>query len=625
MRAAIFVLLAAAIVPRVFIPARPVVEAAESAAAPTPRVVRVDVIASDTRGRIIENLKSTDFEITENASPQLIDGLQFVTIDKGRPADDELKPIRSEFDEQEEAVRDGTRLFALLLDEYHVSSGEHTTRVREALTSFVDRDLRPRDLVAVLKPLDSLLTIRVTRDRDLIRHAIETFGGRKGDYEPRNTFERNFIAGAPGRIDQVRAQVAISALNALVVHLGKLNDGRKSVLLVSEGFARAPRRRGYEGLPTVDSVVRSASRYNVSVYAFNPKEPRDVTESGGEDDRAVGDLDTLRAIADGTDGRAVADATRPDQPLRQMVADSTGYYLLTYRSTQPNDGKFREVEVRVNRTGVRLRARKGYWALWPDEALAAEMIAKASDPARAPVPGAVSMPWRSSPLIRPWFGVSRGERDKTRMTFVWEPAPRIPGDRSRIAPPARIHLTATAPDGTELFRGFVCGAGVSACESPRAVFDVAPGRVRLQMSIEDSADQVIDSDVREISVRDLTGPVALGTAEILRTRNAREFRAVDADPAAAPVAAREFSRTERLIVRFPAYAPDGNPRVSVRLVNRVGQTLRDLPVTKTAGPDGRFQVDLALASLAPSEYFFELSAASAAGEAKDLIGFRVTN
>jgi len=231
----------------------------------------------------------------------------------------------------------------------------------------------------------------------------------------------------------------------------------------------------------------------------------------------------------------------------------------------------------VNRTGVRLRARKGYWALWPDEALAAEMIAKASDPARAPVPGAVSMPWRSSPLIRPWFGVSRGERDKTRMTFVWEPAPRIPGDRSRIAPPARIHLTATAPDGTELFRGFVCGAGVSACESPRAVFDVAPGRVRLQMSIEDSADQVIDSDVRDISVRDLTGPVALGTAEILRTRNAREFRAVDADPAAAPVAAREFSRTERLIVRFPAYAPDGNPRVSVRLVNRVGQTLRDLP------------------------------------------------
>jgi hypothetical protein len=145
------------------------------------------------------------------------------------------------------------------------------------------------------------------------------------------------------------------------------------------------------------------------------------------------------------------------------------------------------------------------------------------------------------------------------------------------------------------------------------------------MAIEDVGEQVIDSDVREISVRDLKGPVALGTAEILRTRNAREFRAVDADPAAAPVASREFSRTERLIVRFPVYSPEGNPRVTVRLVNRIGQTLRDLAVEPPSTPDGRYQADLLLANLAPSEYFFELSAASPAGEAKDLIGFRVTN
>ena len=116
-----------------------------------------------------------------------------------------------------------------------------------------------------------------------------------------------------------------------------------------------------------------------------------------------------------------------------------------------------------------------------------------------------------------------------------------------------------------------------------------------------------------------------GTAEFLRTRYARQFRAVDADPAAVPVASREFSRTERLIVRFPVYAPEGDPRVSVRLVNRVGQTLRELPVEPPTSADGRYQVDVSLANLAPSEYFFELSAASPAGEAKDLIGFRVTN
>ena len=211
------------------------------------------------------------------------------------------------------------------------------------------------------------------------------------------------------------------------------------------------------------------------------------------------------------------------------------------------------------------------------------------------------------------------------MTFAWEPAPRVPGDRPRAGAPARIVMTALAPDGVELFNGVVCAANASTCDASRAIFDVAPGRVRLQMSIQDAAEQVLDSDVREIAVRDLKAPVALGTAEILRTRTAREFRTVAADGSATPVAAREFSRTERLIVRVAAYAPDGNPHVSLRLANRIGQTLRDLDVTKLPAPDGRFQVDVALANLAPGEYYFEVTASSAAGEAKDLIGFRVTN
>jgi hypothetical protein len=78
-------------------------------------------------------------------------------------------------------------------------------------------------------------------------------------------------------------------------------------------------------------------------------------------------------------------------------------------------------------------------------------------------------------------------------------------------------------------------------------------------------------------------------------------------------------------VRFPVYSPDARPRVSVRLVNRVGQTLRDLPVAQPSAHDGQYQVDLLLASLAPSEYFFELTASTASGEAKDLVGFRVTH
>ena len=55
--------------------------------------------------------------------------------------------------------------------------------------------------------------------------------------------------------------------------------------------------------------------------------------------------------------------------MKQIIRDSSGYYLLGYNSTQaPTDGKFHEIKVRVTRRGVDVRARKGYWALTADEA-----------------------------------------------------------------------------------------------------------------------------------------------------------------------------------------------------------------------------------------------------------------
>jgi hypothetical protein len=148
------------------------------------------------------------------------------------------------------------------------------------------------------------------------------------------------------------------------------------------------------------------------------------------------------------------------------------------------------------------------------------------------------------------------------------------------------------------------------------------------MAIEDMASQVIDSDVRTINVRDLQDrrdPVVLGTPEILRARNARERRSLDADPDAAPVASREFSRTERLVIRVPAYAPDGSPTLTATLMSRAGKAMRPLPVTAAARPGGVNQIDLPLAGLAAGEYLIELTASSPAGQAKDRIGFRVTS
>jgi VWFA-related protein len=579
-------------------------------------VVRIDVSAFDARGRFVETLTAADFELREDGIPQPIDAARLIRT--ARRDNSTIVGIASDEDERREAQHPGARLFAIYLDEYHVSAGEPANRVREALMRFIDRDLDARDLLVVMKPLDSLLTIRLTHDRDSARAAVAGFIGRKGDYEPRNEYEQNYMASTPAVVDQTRTQVTLSALNALAVHLGWAStDARKTLIVVSEGVVQGGGRRRGLNLPTLDSIVQSANRYNVSVYPIDPSGPAADDDSGG--------TDALQTLADETDGRALLTDGDLDPALKRIAADSSAYYLVTYRSPKKIDGHFHQIQLRAKKRGVQLRTRKGYWATSADDLMRAEFLAREALPKK---PVVLEPPHHASPLIRPWFGSERGEAGKTRITFVWEPV-RILGDRSRRVA-ARVELTALGSDDAPVFQGTVLptGAGVAdggATARLRAVFEAPPGRLRLRMSIEDVGLQVIDSDVRELAVRDLSKAVVLGTPEILRARNAREFRALESDQDAPPVASREFSRTERLLIRVRGYAAGGErAAVSARLMSRFGQPLRDLHVNPDASPAGPCQIDLPLAGFAAGEYSIELTAKSASGEAKDLIGFRIT-
>ncbi len=576
------------------------------------RLVTIDVTVTDARGRAIIDLKPSDFDLREGSLPLPLDSVRLVRVARetqgAAPAG-----IQSAADERLAAGQDQARLFAIYLDEYHVAGGAETERVRDTLTRFLDRDVSPSDLIVVMKPLDSLFAIRLTRDREAVRRAIGSFEGRKGDYQPRNAYERDYIAGTPARIDVARAQVALSAINALAVHLGSLTDRRKTLIVASEGVGRADHRRGQEYLPTLDTIIRSANRSNVAVYPFDPRE-------GAEAPVAVAEL---RRLADETDGEAIAADAEPG--LRRVTADSSAYYLLSFRTTHPDDGQFRELHTSVKRPGAVVRARKGYWTASPDEAMRAALIAKANEP-KVVVP--LEPAPHASTLIRPWFGLNRGEDGKTRVTFVWEPAAHVPGERVRRTV-SKLEFQARAADGTVLFKGPVAPTGPATVNEPegppaRAVFDMPPGRLRLSMSIQDAASTVLDEDVREMSIRDLRGDVAVGTPEILRARTAREFRAIDGQAAAVPVASREFSRTEHLLIRFRAYGSSGQPPVvSATLLDRAGHAIRVLTVVSTAEA-GEYAIDLSLAGFAPGDYAIAMKAASGAREATERTAFRVT-
>jgi hypothetical protein len=157
------------------------------------------------------------------------------------------------------------------------------------------------------------------------------------------------------------------------------------------------------------------------------------------------------------------------------------------------------------------------------------------------------------------------------------------------------------------------------------VFEAPPGPMQLRYSVENANAGVIDTDVREIAVPDLTAPqVQLSTPHVLRARTVKEFRELNADAHAVPSAAREFRRTDRLVIRFDAYAPAGTPEVSAKLLNRGGQAMLDVPVS-TQSTGSTHQIDLPLASMAPAEYLIEINAKGEAGDAKQFIAFRLVS
>jgi VWFA-related protein len=528
--------------------------------------ITLDVVVTDAQARPLKDLRPSDLELTDAGELRDVDA---VRLQSG-----------------------GGRIVGVFLDEFHVRAGDATVRARAALTHLVDTLLRDGDMVALVKPLDPLHAITFTQDRALIRNVIASFNGHAGDYTPRTEFERNYMSRDPRTAERTRAQVVSAALQSLTRRLGEQQSVRKALIFVSEGF-RPPQPR---------AIVYAANRNGVAFYALDPHpEPAD-------------DEPMMRAIAEQTGGAASINDPDLAPAIAQAMADLDHYFVLSFTRSGPEDGRFHPVQVRIKRAGAQARARSGYWA--PDARLAAA-AAKAVAP-RNVLP---LRPSHSSPYIRPWIGMSRGPDGLTSVTVTWESG-AVPPRNQRVA---SIAVRAISNDGTVLFEDHV-GAG----ETDRATFNAPPGYIAIEMAIQSTNGTALDTDYRSVSVPNLrvTRPT-LATPQVLRTRTAREFTETSQNLDAVPVASRAFSRTERLLIRVPAYGPGATiPVVTARLLNRRGMPMRELQAVAAPLPTGTVQFDLPLASLAPDEYRVEFAAVNATGpkdEAREIVAFRVTN
>jgi VWFA-related protein len=188
------------------------------------------------------------------------------------------------------------------------------------------------------------------------------------DLERREATAQQVVAKAQRGVDEFRRTTrdTLDILKTLTAGLAKI-EGRKTVVVLSDGFVVE------EALAPLREVEAAAARSDVRIYAIDTRGLGAGTVDGDIVTRvqpeAVGSprtpdivFDGLADLAGATGGYAVSRRNDLLEAIAGIDRDTSSYYVLGYRPSQSNDGRFRRLEVRVARPGVEVRARRGYVA-----------------------------------------------------------------------------------------------------------------------------------------------------------------------------------------------------------------------------------------------------------------------
>jgi VWFA-related protein len=462
-----------------------------------------------------------------------------------------------------------------------------------------------------------------------------------------------------------REMLTLDAVDDLVTVLGGLREERKAVLTVSEGWMQygpdpslAAATKDLDGQPTlpppdifgrglkpggrddgyastmarceqdrltlsmlddrerVRQIGERANRANVSFYPVDPRglvvfdSPigPDAPPSPQQDAPTQSTkLNSLRMLADTTDGLAVVNTNMIDRGIDRIVSDLSSYYLLGYYSTNARlDGKFRTISVRVTRPGVDVRARRGYRALTAAEAAPPKTNsapATAGGDAPKSLGGVVVNP-RAPFRLRAssWVASTSGTASVARFWIVGELDSRT---RKELAWTSGAHadITVVGPDGAPVETSSLDVPASDASFTLRVPEsgNVKPGDYSVRVRLRPQADASLPlSDTARVQVP--AKPEAIGEPILWRRGPSTGTRyVVTADP--------RFLRTERLRLEF---ATRTTMPATAKLIDRSGRPM-EIPVQMTeradAGSDFHWIVaDLTLAPLAAGDYAIEVTA-----------------
>jgi VWFA-related protein len=595
-------------------------------------LVRVDMYAT-RNGEMIPDLRPEDIELYEDNVRQTLETFEFVRIVDGEAGQ------ASAVTQQDSR----SRIYIVFVDT-HTTQLQTDSELRQALLRFLDRTVRPNDLVGLMTPQMSALDVTLGRRNSVISDVAngELWKAAPADRpDPRTFAWENCYATGRGRgsrrVTEMTARrdakATIDALQDLVDYLRDLREERKAVLLLTAGWPysdessslargadnesktceddrRALLRLNFKSM--LRDVARSANRSNVSFYPVNARRPATVPRDMPgqfrnqlrQRESRVMDMveDQFDVLAKGTDGLAELNVKEMDRVAARIIGDTSAYYLLGYESTNTRqDARFRTITVKVNRPGVSVRSRPGYGGE------NVRVVRLAVDP--------TSMrPLMDSRITAAFSGIQRFDASSPvllRTSAFSSSSEGASGGAmwvvGELALPqgqmngARTEVVVTSSTRNQVFSQILDG------DDGNGAFDLRiPEEGTLPSGTYFVRVRVLPPRQGPITVHESPGVELtssnVGLGEPVLWRRGPSVRAAyqrTADP--------RFRREERLRLEYPT---DREGQVTVRLLDKLGQPLPiPVDVSERTGDAGTRWVvaDFSLLNMAPGEYAVEVT------------------
>jgi VWFA-related protein len=381
----------------------------------TTNLIQIDVTVTDAKGNIVTDLRPEEFEVYENDQKQNITNFSFIDI-KAKTSEKQTAdkasgkvnpPISSPpVNLRPDQVR---RTIALVVDDLSLSFTS-TAYVRQALKKFVDEQMQPNDLVAIIRSGSGIGALQqFTSDKRQLYAAIEkvrwnplgsgevnaftSIGSNSATSGMTETSEaakeqaKEFDEDSTQFREDLFAVGTLGAVNYVVKGMREL-PGRKSIILLSDGFSIGP-VKGFSSrvLESVKRLADLANRSAMVIYTMDARGLMPTTLTAADDvsgltnneieeqlskrkDDLVFGQEGLIYLARITGGMSIINSNDIGLGIQKFLNDQRGYYLVGYQpddeTFDPAKRKFNTLTVKVTRPGLKVRTRSGFFGITDD-------------------------------------------------------------------------------------------------------------------------------------------------------------------------------------------------------------------------------------------------------------------